>query len=238
MRPGRRTRAAPTDVPEVILPCRGGVSTPSSARGRTPVGSAGRSSTIQWTKSLASGSSTRSTSESAPAGTPDQLSAGETLSPSQVYSRGMAPPSMKADDVSRNGTTGPDGAADPDGAAEPPGEADGLPPLVRSRRCRREGRRRRGRRAAVGRVRGFQHLSLRSRRADRPARCHEPEHDEPRHREPSPERSHPRRASPPAPRVAASSSARRRPPGPLAARPDPADTRRTPGRTRTTMANR
>ena len=114
----RASRTADTDRPNRRSRsrcCPGAVaSRPRRAReAGPPVGSAGRSSTIQWTKSLASGSSTRSTSESAPAGTPDQLSAGETLSPSHVYSRGMAPPSMKADDVSRNGTTGPDGAADP-----------------------------------------------------------------------------------------------------------------------------
>src|SRR5207247_807992 len=105
---------------------RGGVVTPSSARGNAPAGSAGRSSTIQWTKPFALGSSTRRTSEAAPAGTPDQLRAGDTLSPSQVYSRGMAPPSMKARAVSRNGTTGPDAAEAP-GDADPAGDAAGLP---------------------------------------------------------------------------------------------------------------
>ena len=152
------------------------------------------SRTIQWTKSLASGSSTRSTSEAAPAGTPDQLSAGDTFSPSHVYSRGIAPPSMNARAVSRNGTTGPDGEAEPRGEAEAAG--------CHWHPCPVDAVARAGDGEGTEPLSGTSVASSTS-PSDPTGRPYPQAATSPitmnqRHREPSPERAHRRRASPPA----------------------------------------
>ena len=72
----------------------------------SPAVSGGRLNSTQWTQVIlgargsgASGSSTIRTRLCASHGTPDQLSGGEVSLPSQVYSRGISPPSTKALDT-------------------------------------------------------------------------------------------------------------------------------------------
>src|SRR5215210_5136933 len=89
--------------PRPFVPCGGASGDADTASARAPVCDAVMSNTTQWTKPLASGSSTISASDAAPSGTPSQANAGETFSPSQLNFFGIAAPSSNAVLVIVNG---------------------------------------------------------------------------------------------------------------------------------------
>ena len=102
MRARRWTRPAPAGPTEIVPTLLRRGSTGGTAAGRDSADPPGRSTTSQWTNPAASGSSTTRTNAAVPAGAPVHASAGDRSAPSHVASRGIAPPSLNADEVSTN----------------------------------------------------------------------------------------------------------------------------------------